>query len=162
VRVRSITSKYPRTLDGIRLLVLDLNSTLTRMEEHKLKDRAKEYDKKGVDIFLKGKTMVPYNKSIPMYGCHQLAKALVVGLREMGVSAKIGRYYPGNESFVIFRFGKELYEVLPFSRKIRKVDSIKREFYKTSLGDKKISFKGIENYTYADFKQDRKKAKYSF
>ncbi len=162
MRVRSITSKYPRTLDGIRLLVLDLNSTLTRMEEHKLKDRAKEYDKKGVDIFLKGKTMVPYNKSIPMYGCHQLAKALVVGLREMGVSAKIGRYYPGNESFVIFRFGKELYEVLPFSRKIRKVDSIKREFYKTSLGDKKISFKGIENYTYADFKQDKKKAKYSF
>lgn len=146
--VRAVTKKYPHTLDGVRLLVFDLKSTLTRMEEHKLKDREREYNKKGVDIFLEGKTRVPFRGNIPMYGCHQLAKALVVGLREMGVSARIARYLPGNESFVLFRLNKEVYEVLPFSGKIRKVDAARREFYRKHLNETTEGVRGMDLFTY--------------
>lgn len=161
--VRRFTKSIPKTIDGVIIMMAELNKKLADINSNDQTVRAKEYNKSGAQIIKDKEIKVKFSKlNIPSYGCHQLSKALVVALRDKGISARVIREYPANESRVLFRLDKEFYEASPFSGKIKKVTPEMREKHNKRLrmfhnNTPKLRIRGMENYTYEQFQREIKK-----
>lgn len=161
--VRRFARKYPKSIEGVRMIIADLNKRLTEINSPRKKVKAKEYDKSGAQIIKDKEIKVRFTKmNSPRYGCHQLSKALVTTLREIGIPARIIRFYPGNESKVIFRLDKQLYEATPFSGGVLKLSPEMKDTYREQINSTykekpKLRIRKMEKYTYQDFTNDRKK-----
>ncbi|HNV01657.1 MAG TPA: hypothetical protein PKK60_04500 [archaeon] len=161
--VRRFTKSIPPTIDGVRIIMAELNKKLADINDSRNEVRAKEYNKSGAQIIKDKEIKVKFSKmKIPAYGCHQLSKALVVALREKGISARIIREYPVNESKVLFRLNKKLYEASPFSGTVKEVTPEMREKFKKRLkifhkNTPKLRVRGIQNYTFEQFQRELSK-----
>lgn len=158
--VRRFTKSIPPTIEGVKIMMSELNKKLSEINNNDPLVRANEYNKSGAQIIKDKEIKVKFSKmKIPSYGCHQLSKALVVALRDKGVSARVIREYPANESRVLFRLNKELYEASPFSGGIKKVTPEMREKLKKRLrifhkNIPKLRVRGMQKYTYEQFQRE--------
>ncbi len=164
IAVRNFAKKFPKSIMGVRQIIGELQKILVDINKEKKgskKLREKEYNKSGEAMIVQKKIKVPFKRTNPVYGCHQLSKALTVALRSMGIPSKIVRFFPDNESFVLFRLNKELYLAKPFSGDIEKVDAKKRQQLKldtktTLFGVPNLRVKKMNKYNYTDFQLDLK------
>lgn len=162
IAVSKFTKKFPKSIMGVRQVIGELQKILVDVNKEKRNNRQlreKEYNKSGEKMILQKQIKVPFRKTNPVYGCHQLSKALAVALRSMGIPAKIVRVFPDNESVVLFRLNKDLYEAAAFSGTIKKVDEKRRAQLKlnlktTTYGVRNLRVKNIKNYNFSDFQLD--------
>jgi len=164
ITLKKFTKKFPKSIIGVRQIIGELQKILVDISKEKRSSkqlREKEYNKSGEAMIAQKKIKVPFRRTNPVYGCHQLSKALIVALRSMGIPSKIVRFFPDNESFVLFRLNKELYLAKPFSGDIEKIDAKKRQQLKLDtktklFGIPNLRVKKMDKYNYADFQSDLK------
>ncbi len=161
--VRRFAKKYPSTVQGVKMIMADLNKKLTEINDNRPEVKAQEYNKSGAQIIKDKEIKVKFTRmKVPSYGCHQLSKALTIALREKGISARIIRAYPANESKVLFRLGKELYEATPFTGGVLRVSPEMKDTYREQMntihkGVPKLRIRKMDKYTYEDFEIDKKR-----
>ncbi len=161
--VRRFAKKYPKSIDGVRMIMADLNKKLADINDSSKETRAQEYNKSGAQIIKDKEIKVRFTRmKVPSYGCHQLSKALVVALREKGIPARIIRVYPANESKVLFVLNKQLYEATPFTGGVLRVSPEMKDTYREQMntiqkGVPKLRIRKMEKYSYQDFIEEKQK-----
>jgi hypothetical protein len=139
---------------NLHKMLTDINSP--KKASQKLKEQ--EYNLPGEKLVRKKEIKVTFKRGLPVYGCHQLSKALCVSLRDIGIPAKVIRLFPDNESKVIFRLNKKVYQASPFSTELKEIDpeEIRVRLKNKLFNIPNVRLRKMDKYTYKNFKDEQK------